>query len=72
MEKCGTTRQATDDSVIWRIRFACWIPEVTDTLRICNIYCFSRATVVTGTPLSVTCSAYIVCLVRPCKYDLIS
>ena len=25
MEKCGTVRQATDDDVIRRMRFACWI-----------------------------------------------
>ena len=30
MEKCGIARQATDDSMIRRMRFACWIAEVTD------------------------------------------
>ena len=27
----GTARQATDDNVIWRMRFECWIPKTTDT-----------------------------------------
>jgi hypothetical protein len=30
VEKCGRTRQATDDSIIRRMRTACWIPEATD------------------------------------------
>jgi len=25
MEKCGTARQATDDDIIWRMHFACWV-----------------------------------------------
>ena len=28
--KYGTARDATDDSVIWRMRFACWITKATD------------------------------------------
>jgi hypothetical protein len=28
----STARQATDDNVIWRMRFACWINEATDTI----------------------------------------
>jgi hypothetical protein len=31
MEKYGRVRQATDDNIIWRMRFACWITKVTDT-----------------------------------------
>jgi hypothetical protein len=34
-------RQATDDSMIRRMRIACWITKATDTLRICIAYCFS-------------------------------
>jgi hypothetical protein len=30
VEKHSTTRQATDDNVIWRMRFACWITKATD------------------------------------------
>ena len=38
---------------IWRVCVACWIIKAyIHTLRICNIYCFSTATVVTRTPLS--------------------
>jgi hypothetical protein len=31
--KYGTVRQATDDSIIGRMRFVCWIPKATDTHR---------------------------------------
>ena len=31
MEKHGTARQATDDNVIQRMRFACWITRATNT-----------------------------------------
>ena len=36
------TRRATDDNIIWRMRFACWTNKAIHrhTLRICNIYCF--------------------------------
>jgi hypothetical protein len=30
-EKYGTARQATDDNIIRRMRFACWITKATDT-----------------------------------------
>jgi hypothetical protein len=30
-KKCGTTRQATDDNIIRRMRFACWVTKATDT-----------------------------------------
>jgi hypothetical protein len=29
--KYGTARQATDDSIIGRMRFACWINKAADT-----------------------------------------
>ena len=32
MEKYGTARQATDDNIIGRMRFACWINKATGTL----------------------------------------
>ena len=35
-EKYGTTRQATDDNIIGRMRIACWITGYRHTLRICN------------------------------------
>jgi hypothetical protein len=31
VEKYATARQATDDNIIRRMRFACWITKVTDT-----------------------------------------
>ena len=31
MEKYGTAGQATDDNIIRRMRFACWITKATDT-----------------------------------------
>jgi hypothetical protein len=30
-EKYGTAGQATDDNIIRRMRFACWITKATDT-----------------------------------------
>ena len=32
MEKHGRTRQATDDNIVQRMRFACWIKKATDIL----------------------------------------
>jgi hypothetical protein len=31
VEKRGTARQAADDNIILRMRFACWITKATDT-----------------------------------------
>jgi len=31
VEKHGRDRQATDDNVIRRVRFACWMPKAADT-----------------------------------------
>jgi len=41
-------------TTIWRMRSACWITKVTYTLTVCNIYCFSTATIVARTRLNVT------------------
>ena len=30
-KKCGGAREATDDNVIRRMRFACWITKAEDT-----------------------------------------
>jgi hypothetical protein len=46
---------------IWRMRFACWITKATDTVRICNTYCFTTATMVRLT-LYVHCIACLVYL----------
>jgi hypothetical protein len=40
--------------------FACWITKATDTLRICNIYCFCTAAVVTRMRFSVM--LYVHCM----------
>ena len=42
-------RQTTYDNIIRHIRFECWITKDANTLRICNTYCFSTATVVSRT-----------------------
>ena len=39
---------------VWRMRIAWWITKAPDTLRICNNYCFSTATMVTLPRLIVT------------------
>ena len=31
MEKCGRAIQVTDDNIIRRMRFTCWITKATDT-----------------------------------------
>jgi len=31
VKEYGTPRQATDDNIIWRMRFSCWITKVTQT-----------------------------------------
>jgi hypothetical protein len=60
VEKYGRARQATDNNIIGRMRFACWMTKAMDTHthththKICNTYCFSTTTVVTGTRLNVT------------------
>jgi hypothetical protein len=41
MEKYVTTRQATVGDIVRRLRFACWIIKATNTLRVCDNYCFS-------------------------------
>ena len=47
VEKYGRVGQATDDNIILPMRIAHWITTATDTLRICDIYCFCTATLVT-------------------------
>jgi len=41
VEKYGIGGQATDN-IIWRMRFAYWIPKATNTLRVCNIIAFPQ------------------------------
>jgi len=56
VEKYGTARQATNDNITRRMRFAYWITKAT----ICDTYYFSTATMVIRTRLSVT--LYVHCL----------
>jgi hypothetical protein len=37
VDKYGTARQTTDDNILRRIRFACWITKATDTHSECLI-----------------------------------
>ena len=59
MEKHCRVKQATDVT-IWRMRIACWIPKATNTLRVCNTYCFSIVILIARTLLDVT--LYVNCL----------
>jgi len=58
VEKYGTAKQTTDDDIMWRMHFACWVTrqEFRRTPIILNTYCFSIATVVTQTYLNVMCT----------------
>ena len=58
MEKHETAKQVTDDNITWRMRFACWINKAAHTLRICNAYCFSTATIASRTHPIVTLYVY--------------
>ena len=40
VKEYGTAGQSTDGKIIGRLCIACWIPKATNTLRICNPYCF--------------------------------
>ena len=54
-------RQDKDENILWRMRrFVCCIAKTTDTLKICNTYCFSTATMGKRTSLIVT--LYVECL----------
>ena len=59
VEKSGTATQATDDN-IQCMHYECWIHKARDTLRLCNTYRSSTATIVTRTHLNVT--LYVHCL----------
>jgi hypothetical protein len=59
VEKSGRVRQAADDNIIRRMRFAYWITKATNTFIMCSTYCFSTAPIVTRTLLNAT--SYIHC-----------
>ena len=55
MEKYGRARQVTDDDIIRRMRFACWIAKAADTcLEYVKLNCVSMARMVSRTRLSIT------------------
>jgi hypothetical protein len=61
VEKDCLAEEATDDSIIRRMRLECWITKATNpTLRMCNTYCFSAVTMVTPTCPNI--ALYVHCL----------
>jgi hypothetical protein len=64
VEKYGAS-QATGDSIIRRMRYACWTTTATHThtLRICNIYCSSTAKKWLRERASMLRYIYIACVV---------
>ena len=59
VEKYCRGVQTTQGNILWCMRISCWIPKATNThSRICNTYCFSTATLVARTRLSVTLCLY--------------
>jgi hypothetical protein len=50
----NTVERGRPQITIWRMRIACWISKVINTLRLCNTHCFSTSTMVALTPLNVT------------------
>ena len=60
VEKCCRVGQTILDSIIRRMRLACWITMTTHTLRIYNTYSFSTSSLVMRTFLNV--KLYVYCL----------
>ena len=58
-KKCGTTRQATDDNITLRMRFACLIKKKSTHSKYVNSHCFSTVTMVKWSYLNIT--LYIHC-----------
>ena len=54
MEKRRIVVQFTGENVTQGMRYACWIVKATDTLRICDNYCFLIAKFVTRMCLNIT------------------
>jgi hypothetical protein len=56
----------SDYNVIRRMRFTRWITKTTHTLTMCNSYCFSMPTVVTGKLLRLTVYVHcVICYTQP-------
>jgi hypothetical protein len=70
-KKYDTTRQPTDDNIIRRMRFACWITMATDThSEYVILIAFPRRQWIHKQP-SMSRYTYIACLVH-CKTDVTS
>jgi hypothetical protein len=54
MEQYGRAGQATDDNIMWHMRFVCWITCCRPALRICDTYCLSASIMITRRRLNVT------------------
>jgi hypothetical protein len=63
MENYGTPRKATDENVIRRMRFACWITKATDTHSEYVILIAFRRQQWLRERVSLLCYTYIACLV---------
>jgi hypothetical protein len=57
VEKYGTARY---EDIIWSLHLDCWITKATDTLLMCNNYCFCTATMVKRQGLNV--AWYLICV----------
>ena len=67
VENVGRTKQVKRDNILWHMRFACWIKKsYRHTLRICNTYCFSAATMIARKRLSVTLTRTLPVLFSVC------
>jgi len=53
-KKYGRVRQVTDDNIIQRVGFACWVTKATNTLRIYKLIVFSTAKTVPRMRLNIT------------------
>jgi hypothetical protein len=60
VEKNGRVGRGTDESLIQRMRFTCWITKATKTRTQVRAFCFPTATMVSRNHLSVT--SYVHCL----------
>ena len=48
---------------VWRMRFTCWIPKATSTLRLCHTHSFLTTTMAARTLFAVTLYVYYLCCV---------
>jgi len=63
VEKCGAAGQPTDDTILWRMRFACWITKGANTQSEYVILIAFQRQQLFRERASVQCYTYIACLV---------